>query len=422
MKKKWKYVNHLVFYHWQNTIEKQRLKYCLLPIACYFIFIISCQRGDEHRHIPTNKTSELGGLTQPANRTVFSEVKTISPLYKKINPAFKATGVITYDPRLVNNISARFSGRIEKLYVRSNFENITKGQRIMDLYSPEIVTTQQNLIFLLNNSSNDETLLNASKQKLLLLGLTQEQLKQIETNRKLINPIPVFSPYNGHIHDIGTNNEITSASSITNGMSLGMNSQATTSSQIQIENLPTSSTSSLTIKEGMYIQSGQALFSVYNTSQVWAILNVFPQDAAFIKIGNKVEISAETNSSNIVYSTISYIDPVTGENASAIKARVYLQNADNLNLTIGTLLTAKIFPSEINGLWLPCNAVVNLGQKQVVFLRKENYFMAKEILTGIVIDSLVLVKGLIGDDQVAANGQYMVDSESFIKAAHDEKR
>lgn len=385
--------------------------------------ISSCNSRDEHKHISTNKTSELDGLAQPTNQTVFSEVKTITPIQHSITPILNATGVVSYDPRLLNNISARYSGRIEKLYVRFNFENVTKGQRIMDIYSPEILTAQQNLIFLLNKSSSDIALINSSKQKLQLLGLTNEQLKQIETTRQPVNPIPVYSPYNGHIHDIGINSGVASASSPTSsGMNSGMNS-STTSTQIQIENLPSSQTSSLSIKEGMYIESGQPIFAVYNTNQVWAVLNIFPQDAALIKTGDKVSITAETNPAHIISSTINYIEPVAGQNASAIKARVYLQNAENLHLKIGTLLSAKITSREINGIWLPRNAVVNLGQKQIVFLKSEDYFITKTIQTGIVTDSLVqIISGLKGNESVAANAQFMVDSESFIQTGDDEQK
>ncbi len=415
MKRKWKYDKHITL----NSVMS------VLPVLIGIttvLLISSCSSRDKHKHIPTNNTSEVDGLAQPANQTVFSGVKTISPSQQSITPILNATGVISYDPTLLNSISARFSGRIEKLYVRFNFENVSKGQRIMDIYSPEILTAQQGLIFLLNNSSGDVALIKSSTQKLQLLGLTPEQLKQIETTKKPINPLPVYSPYSGHIHDIGISNGVASAS-MNSGMSSGMNSSPQASPAVQIENLPSSQTAALSIKEGMYVQSGQPIFAIYNINQVWAMLNIFPQDAALIKVGDKVSITAETNPTNIISATINYIEPVAGQNAAAIKARVYLQNAENLHLKIGTLLSAKITSTGINGLWLPRNAVVNLGQKQIVFLKKENHFIAKNIQSGIVTDSLVqIISGLQDNEQVAANAQFMVDSESFIQTEDNEKK
>lgn len=409
MKRKWKYGKQAIFRNEYRVIN-------ILFIASCLFSIFSCVNKEKHKHIPTNKTSELGGLSQPSNQTVFSDVKTITPVHQSITPNLNATGVITYDPRLLNNISARFSGRIEKLYVRFNFENVYKGQRIMDIYSPEILTEQQNLIFLLNNSSKDSALISSSKQKLQLLGLTDDQIRLIISNLKPINPLPVYSPYNGHIHDIGVRNGVPSSSSMNSGMGSGINSSSNSTSQVQIENLPSSQTSALSIKEGMYVENGQAIFSVYNTDKVWAVLNIFPVDAALVKTGDKVSISAETNPDNHIFSSISYIEPVAGQNASAVKARVYLQNAESLHLKIGTLLSANITAHDINGWWLPRSAVVNLGQRQIVFLKTKDHFITKTIQIGVMDDSLVqIISGLTGNENVAENGQYMVDSESFIQ-------
>ena len=415
MKRNWKYDKQISL-----VIERVLLS---IFIGVLLLFS-SCNNAEEHKYISSNKTNDLGGLEQRSNQTVFSDVKTITAEQKTINPILNATGVISYDPQMLNIISARYSGRIEKLYVRFNFENVTKGQRIMDVYSPEILTAQQNLIYLLNNSASDILLVNSSKQKLQLLGLTDEQIKQIETTKQPINPLPVYCLYNGHIHDMGSSNGVaSSSSSMSNGMGSMTNSSSSKTTQEQIENLPSSQTSALTFKEGMYVQNGQSIFAVYNTDKVWAVLNIFPQDAALIKVGDKVSISDETNPENVIAATINYIEPVAGQNASAIKARVYLQNTDNLNLKIGTLVSAKINSKEISGIWLPRNAVVNLGQKQVVFLKNENHFNTKTIQTGIITDSLIqIINGLKGNEQVAANAQFLVDSESFIKTNDNENK
>jgi Cu(I)/Ag(I) efflux system membrane fusion protein len=79
-------------------------------------------------------------------------------------------GNIGYDTREVGSISARVSGRIEKLYVKYRYQRISKGQHILDIYSPELLTAQQNLLFLLKNDAGNTTMIQASKEKLLLLG------------------------------------------------------------------------------------------------------------------------------------------------------------------------------------------------------------------------------------------------------------
>ena len=417
MRKKWRSDKQLFFSGCQTA---QIMNCKLLVVFCLLIFcvlITDCSNRTEQEHMESSRVADIDGLAQPSNQTVFSDVKTVSPIIKTVSPIINATGVITYDMRLLNTISAKFNGRIEKLYVRFNFQNISKGQRIMDIYSPEILTEQKNLIFL-SSSSSDIELLNSSKQKLHLLGLTKEQIEQILSSHHPINPLPIYSLYNGHIHDIGISNEGAASSS----MGGGMNTTVSSSAKLQIENLPTSQTSELSIKEGMYFQTGQSVFAVYNMDQVCAVLNIFPRDAAMVNLGDKVLITSEISPQQTIESTIDYIDPVAGKNASAIKARVYLQHANNLHLEIGTLLSAKIPVSQIKGLWLPRNAIVNLGQRQVVFLKSNNHFITKSIRTGMITDSLIqIISGLRGDEMVAVNGQYMIDSESFILTTDDEK-
>lgn len=422
MKRKWKYVSQPAVY---SLLFAVRAKIFLMPAAyCLLLTLllmaISCQNKEERK--VSSSSPDLDGLVQPVNSTVFSDVKTISPVMKAITPVIDAVGIISYDPRLVNNVSIRFSGRIEKLYVRYNFQEVKQGQQLMDIYSPEILTAQENLIYLLSSSA-DSFLIASSEQKLKLLGLTSEQIKEIETTKQAINPLPIYSPYSGHIHDMGGSSGISAESSDANNGMSSMNSSSSSESSAQIENPPASSTSALSFKEGMYVQSGQVLFAVYNTSKVWAVLNIFPKDAALIKIGDEASITSETNPQNIIHVMIYYIEPVTGGNASTIKVRVYLQNAEKFHLRIGTLLSAKITTSAIDGMWLPRGAIVYLGQKQVVFLKNENHFITKEIQIGVTTDSLVqVIGGLNGKEQIATNGQYLVDSESFIQTSDDENK
>lgn len=417
-----KYSNTSFFKYFQLLIANCLLSIanCSMLIVYCLLFLTSCSHSDAHKYIPSNKIGELDKLVQPANQTIYSDVSTLTPLNKTIKPTLFATGEIAYDPHLINSISARFTGRVEKLYVRFNYQTVKKGQRIMDIYSPEILTAQQNLIFLLTNDAEDLALINSSRQQLQLLGLTAGQLKQIEKTKKIIDPLPVYSPYGGHIHDIGSNSDNNSASSMGNAGNSGMGSSSASSS-VQIESVQSSQTSILTLKEGMYVQSGQSIFAVYNTDRVWAVLNIFPKDAALIKVGDKVSITAETSSDETIEAIINYIEPLIGQNASVSKARVYVKNNEKLNLRIGTLLSAKITTAEIKGMWLPRKSVIDLGQRKIVFVQTENHFTSQEIKTGMMTDSLIqIVSGLSGDEKIAENAQFLVDSESFIITNNNE--
>ena len=408
------YMKNYAIRRYLNLITgPQFLVYCALAL------LFSCNKSSDSKHFTEASTLELDGLVQPANQTVLSKISTIRPVQLTLEPFQEVTGIITYDPRLISIIPTRFGGRVEKLYVHFNFENVLKGQRIMDIYSPDIVTAQMEFIQQLGNSISDSSLINSCRNKLLLLGLNSVQLNTIERDMKVLNPLPIYSPYSGHIHDIGISSGSTQASM--NGTQ-GMSGSPSVILPEQIENLPGSQNSALSLKEGMYIQSGESVFEVYNTHRVWSVLNLFPEKSKTIKLGDKVLLNLETEPSNEIISTVDFIEPVTGKNASTIKLRVYIQQEQNSRITIGTLVSAKIFSDKISGIWLSRNAVVNLGQKQVVFQKMNNHFSAKSIETGFWTDTLIqVVKGLDLNAEVASNAQYLVDSESFIETDDDGK-
>jgi Cu(I)/Ag(I) efflux system membrane fusion protein len=416
MKKSWKYV--------KDSLSVL----CFLALLPGSIFLIPSCTSKHEQQPPSNSAKvDLGGLVKPVNNTIFSDVKVIAPEDRTINPVIKTLGVIGYDPRLINNISMRYGGRIEKLYIRFNFQEVSKGERLMDIYSPEILTEQQNLIFLLASKSVEPTMLSTSENKLKLLGLTGSQIKQIETSKQPINPIPVYSTYAGHIHDIGINSAGPGMSS--SGMNTNMSSSSSSMNEdpvsggtpLLIENLPSSQTSALTLKEGMYVQSGQSVFAIYDISKVWAVLDIYQKDAMLLRTGDKVMITSETSPTDSVSAIINYIEPVSGQNASTIKARVYLQNTGNLHLKVGTLLTAKIALRPVKGIWVPRSAVIDLGDKMVVFVQEKDHFKAKRIQAGAITDSFIQILGGLNIQQkIAASAQYLVDSESFIKTDDSE--
>src|SRR5476651_2401192 len=114
----------------------------------------------------------LNTVLKPVNSSVVSSVNAITPEQKEIPTTISAEGYLDFDVRTFNNIASRFSGRIEKLYIKYAFQEVHQGQRILDIYSPDMVTAQQDLIYLTKNSAQETDLINAAKQKLLLQGMT----------------------------------------------------------------------------------------------------------------------------------------------------------------------------------------------------------------------------------------------------------
>lgn len=163
----------------------------------------------------------LAILVKPTYEYVLSGVKTVQPQRRSQQLVVNAFGFLSYDAQALSSIATRFGGRIERLYIRYPFQTIRKGQKIMDIYSPDIVTSQQNLIFLLQNDAENQTLIDNARQRLLLLGLTSDQLKSVEQNKKPIIQLSIYSPYSGIIVERGAG-EIPMPSGGSNRMNEGM--------------------------------------------------------------------------------------------------------------------------------------------------------------------------------------------------------
>ncbi len=338
----------------------------------------------------------LNTLLKPSNREVIANVPMIHIMDRAEDIEMQALGIITYDTRQVGTVSSNFSGRIEKLYVKYRYQKISKGQRIMDIYSPELLTAQENLLFLIKNDPENTMLINSAKQKLLLLGMNAGQLSNVIRTGKSSYRVSLYSNYSGHVHE--SNN----SGSMNAGQPPAMNNAQLT-------------TEELSIKEGMYVQKGQNIFSVFNPNSGWALLNIFAGQAAMVKIGNRVRIIPETAPAKNFRAIVNYIEPIYRDGNKTQTVRVYFDNS-LLKIPIGSQVRATVFAGERSAYWLPEEAVLSLGLDKIVFVRNGESFTARKIETGIINKHLIQVlNGLDKTEAVAANAQYLVDSESFIK-------
>jgi len=419
--------------NWQWTMGNWQIIIAFLLIACCSVFVVSSCRNKKvtgaesavkkeqwtcsmHPEIIRDKPGicpicgmdlirkeeeavavrdiQLNDLLQPTDRFIVSSIPMITLRRKSEAIEVEALGTIAYDTRLISTVSARASGRIEKLYVKYRYQHIMKGQRIMDVYSPNLLTTQQELLFLVKNDPGNSSLINAARQKLLLLGMSEGQLRQIINTAKPSLTVSVYSNYSGHIHEAGNT----------------MPGGAVGEQKIDLSR----TTEELPIKEGMYVEKGQNIFQIYNVEHSWVLLNIFPEYQGLIKTGDAVRVIPETAPTKNFRAKIDFIEPFFRTENKTLSARVYFNNSQ-LQIPVGSQVRATIFDNK-EGEWLPKDAVLSLGIDKVVFLKTGGGFKAHKIGTGLVHKNQIQVlSGLSPTDSVAANAQYLTDSESFIK-------
>ncbi|PAW95346.1 hypothetical protein CKK33_18310 [Mucilaginibacter sp. MD40] len=342
----------------------------------------------------------LNTVLQPVNSSVIADISAISPEEKSIPTQITAQGYLDFDSRTFNNLAARFSGRIEKLYIKYAFQEIHTGQRIFDIYSPDMVAAQQDLIYLSKNSAAETGLINAAKQKLLLLGMTMPQVTQVIKSGKPFYSLPVYSPYDGHVHDMPHSQ-------------MGGPANQKAASDFS-NNLP------LAIKEGMYVEKGQNIFNVVNPHQLWAIIKIDRSVIAGLKLNQPVEITLPDMPGKTIRGKVNFIEPTLQDGDKTTSIRVYIDNMDHA-LKVNSLVKATIQTGETKGLWIPRSALLDLGRTQVVWLKKGASFQAHQVLASVKNgNEIQITKGLSVTDSLASDAQYLTDSESFIKTSGNE--
>jgi Cu(I)/Ag(I) efflux system membrane fusion protein len=352
---------------------------------------------------------KVDDLIKPVNQNIISQVATFHAQRSKQKLTVAAKGKIEYDQRRFSNIATRVTGRIESSNVKFPLQAVKKGQLLFTIYSPELMNAQQDFLFLTNDTSNRE-LIKASREKLLLLGLSAEQVSEIQRTRKSFRTISIYAPATGYI--IANSGKQTTPSMANRSANMG-DGMSGSSSAVGGASVPASNEPIL--REGQYVNKGETVFRIINTETVWAMLSIFPDDVSKIKIGNGVGIAMEGSDADKTQARIDFIEKYFNEEDKTVSARVYLNNQSSL-YKIGDLISATIAAGDKEALWVPRESVLDIGTSQVVFVKQGNTFKAKEVHTGVQNGkNIELISGLSPMDQIVSNAQYLIDSEAFIK-------
>jgi multidrug efflux pump subunit AcrA (membrane-fusion protein) len=328
----------------------------------------------------------------------------------------EAQGIVTYDTRNLYTIPVRIGGRLEKVYLKYAFQSVKKGQKVADIYSPELLTAQRELLFLLENDSQNESLIKGAKERLLLLGASDSQINALIQRKEPQSTFSIYSPYDGYV--ISENQQIpaapiTRASASTTssgGMNDGMGG-ASSSSTMSGSATAAFAQESL-IREGSYVTSGQTLFKVVNTSALRVELNLPSGAASGIKKGSAVAL--DFGNGDEQNATVDFIQPFFNEGQEFLTIRVYTKHSEKLH--IGHLVKARLESASIEALWVPKESVLDLGVDNIVFVEDRKVLKPKKVVVGARTENAIEIKqGLSSSDKIAANAQYLVDSESFIK-------
>jgi len=286
-------------------------------------------------------------------------------------------GKIEPDERLIAWATARVLGRLEKLYVSFTGQEVRKGQVIGLIYSPELISAQQELLeaYLLKDQSPQ--LFEAAKQRLLLWSLTEAEIDTILKTKKIKYYFPVVSPVSGTVLE-------------------------------------------MKVEEGDYVKEGEIIFEVANLRKnIWVLLEAYEQDLPWLSIGQKVTISVEGLGNKTWAGKITYIDPFVDKARRIARVRVELPNP-NLELKPGMFVRGKVTVStgKRKVLAIPRTAVLWTGKRSLVWVKlpgDEFKFVLREVELGPRFGEYYIVKsGIEEGEEIVTYGVFKVDASAQL--------
>ena len=303
----------------------------------------------------------LGVRTAEAERT---------KLWRKIS----TVGFVDYDESKMSHIHLRTQGWIERLKMRSEGERVKKGEFLFSLYSPELVNAQEE--FLQALKLGNTSLVNASKDRLVALGMSQSEVKRLKEKRNVRQTIAYYAPQDGVV-------------------------------------------SNLMVREGMFVKPENQIATLADLSSVWVMAEVFERQSSWVSVGQPAEVEFSYLPGKKFEGVVEYIYPDLDQRTRALTVRLKFENFDEA-LKPNMFGKVSIYAgAKDNIIVIPREAVIRTGSDERVILAKgEGRFEPRQIVAGIESGDWIEVKsGLEEGEDVVVSGQFLIDSEASTKAS-----
>ena len=317
-------------------------------------------------------------------------VKTVKVSLKPIQKVIRTVGRIEADERKLATINTKVEGWIEKLYVDYTGRYVKKGEPLVEIYSPELLATQQEFLGILKwakqpgDKKQDDSLslmltkdaeasMDAARQRLRLWDISDGQIKQIEQTGKTVRTLTLYSPVSGFV------------------------------------------TQKMAVL-GMKVMPGEKLFDIADLSTIWIIADIYEYELPFVKVGQPARITLSYFPGKELSSKIDYIYPTISADTRTAKIRLTLPNPGG-QLKPQMFTNVEIRISLGQKLVIPESAVIDTGTSQVVYVDKgEGAFEPREVELGLRADGAVeVLRGIKAGEKVATSANFLIDSEDQLK-------
>ena len=314
-------------------------------------------------------------------------VKLGTAQFKQIDAELRVTGTVDADERRIAYVQTRFPGWIRKVYADTTFQYIQKGQPLFTVYSPDLVTTEQEYLLARKNSESlktstvsgvatgAETMLSAARDRLAQWEVPASEIEKLETTGKVITDLTFDSPVSGYITEKNA--------------------------------LP-----------NMYVQPETRLYTVADLTTVWVYAQLFQTDLGKIKPGDPAEVTVDAYPGKTFRGRIDYILPQIDVNTRTARVRLVFPNP-TLRLKPGMYVNVLLKTPLGRQLVVPASALFHSGSRQLVFVSQgDGRFEPREVQTGLQVgDQTVITKGIKAGEPIVTSANFLIDSESQVQAA-----
>lgn len=304
-----------------------------------------------------------------------------------LTPTIRTSGVVTYDETRIHRVHAKFDGYIEELFVDTTGAYVRKGQPLFSVYSPELYATQNEYLLALRAREQMPVpepgppgapsldLVAAARQRLGLWDIGADQIDALERTRTPLRALTLVAPVSGTVI-------------------------------------------AKTALEGARVEAGASLYEIVDLHRVWVQADIYERDLPRVRPGQGATMTLPFLPGEIWRGRVTFVDPTVDRATRTVRARLEFPNPGG---RLKPEMHADVLVGGVraSGIGVPESAVVSTGERDIVFVaREEGVFEPREVRLGVQSGPWVeIVEGLSEGERVAAGANFLLDSESRLKAA-----
>ncbi len=341
-----------------------------------------------HTETHDSKMESGGGVKIDPGTVHNIGVKTAVVKRQPLARTVRTVGRVDYDETRMTDVNTKVTGWVERLFVDYTGQMVEKGQPLLEIYSPELVAAQEEYLTALDynrrlvESASGEIaagaldLLKSARQRLLYWDITEAQIAELERTRQARRTMTIHSPQQGVVVHKD-------------------------------------------VFDGAHIEAGQHLYRIADLSRVWVYADIYEYELPWIKMGQKAEVELSYEPGKIFRGKVTYVYPFLESKTRTVKVRMAFSNP-GMKLKPEMYANVKIKPVvSRNAVVVPTQAVIRSGERNVVILDLgEGRFLPREVVLGVEAEGVTeAIKGLAEGERIVTSAQFLIDSESHLKAA-----